>query len=206
MTEESKSEETLRIEISHFASPNKQSIKRNSRADLKEENLNDNSMKISIERKSSKKSININVNEMPTSERSGNTEGIQIKIEKRDSKKDLKEGMGSPSKSKRESVSRSPNKSPKKKRQEENSINVEPLPNANSTSTTRVDAYGNQIKKGSNKKQKVTFIDTIPRNKQNLIKYIDVECYKAYNVDVSQGTIMSKIKGNNCCGNGCSIY
>lgn len=205
MTEESKSEETLRIEISHFASPNKQTNKRNSRADVKEENLNDNSMKISIERKSSKKSININVNEMPTSERSGNTEGIQIKIEKRDSKKDVKESMGgSPSKSKRESVSRSPNKSPKKKRQDEPTLNIDPLPNANST--TRVDAFGNQIKKGPNKKQKVTFLDTIPRNKQNLIKYVDVECFKAYNVDVSQGTIMNKIKGNNCCGNGCSIY
>jgi hypothetical protein len=36
MTEESKSEETLRIEISHFASPTKQPNKKNSKADLKE--------------------------------------------------------------------------------------------------------------------------------------------------------------------------
>ncbi len=204
MTEESKSEDTLRIEISHFASsPTKQPRERNSKQDLKEENLNDNSMKISIERKSSKKSININVNELPTSERTGSSDGFQIKIEKSNTKKELKDTASSPIKSPSKSPIKSPTKSQKKRRNEEPN-NIDPLPVAGSNE--RYDAYGNVIRKGNSKRYRVTFIDSVPKNKQNLIKIVDVECFKPFNVDVSQNTGTTHVKAKGCCSNGCIIY
>ena len=203
MIEESKSEDTLRIEISHFASsPSKQPRER-SKLDLKEENLNDNSMKISIERKSSKKSININVNELPSTERTGTSDGFQIKIEKSNIKKELKDTASSTMKSPSKSPIKSPSKSPKKRRNED-PINIDPLPNAGSNE--RCDAYGNVIKKGNSKKYRVTFIDSVPKNKQSLIKIVDVECFKQFNVDVSQNAVTTHVKAKGCCGNGCIIF
>lgn len=196
MTEESKNEETLRIEISHFASPTNKPRERPSKKDFKDLNLEDNSMKISIERKSSKKSgsINVNVNEVPT-ELGGSSDNIQIKIEKNKRKE-----------SGTVSVAGSPNPRRRKTVADDNSssqgFNLEPLPTAK---TERCDALGNVIRKGRGKKQRVTFQDILSK-KNDLIKYVNIQSYKAYNVDISQMHYGGHEKTKSCCGGLCSIY
>jgi hypothetical protein len=190
MTEESKNEETLRIEISHFASPLSKPSQRLSKKDNREDVSGDSSMKISIERKSNKKSIiNVNVNDSPTDR--GSSDNIQIKI----------------GKNKRKESGASLTSSPRKKRIEEeiNSVqvplNIDAMPTAK---TERCDALGNVIKKGKDKKQRITFQDQLSK-KNDLIKFVDIESFKAYNVDVSQTNFGGHIKPKSCCGNLCVI-
>jgi hypothetical protein len=200
MTEESKNEETLRIEISHFASSPKKENK--SKKEIKDENLAEKTMKISIERKNNKKSVinvNLNENELSGKESSDN---IQIKIKKNNSpnKKDKKDANSSTSRDNQSS------KSHKKK-----VINAgAPLVNSKEIfdlnpagSSERIDAFGNPIKKGF-KNYKVSFIDMISINKKSIVNIVDVESYKKYNVDMSQDSHLRN-PSDKCCGNGCNI-
>jgi hypothetical protein len=153
-------------------------------------------MKISIERKSSKKSgfINVNLNEVPT-ERGGSNDNIQIKIEK-NKRKD----------SGNMSLAASPNPKRRKTGAEDNlssqRLNLEALPTAK---TERCDALGNVIRKGPGKKHRITFKDFLSK-KNDLIKFVNIESYKAYNVDVSQMNFGGPVKTKSCCGGICSIY
>jgi hypothetical protein len=201
MTEESKNEETLRIEISHFASSPRKDNK--SKKETKEENLAEKTMKISIERKNNKKSIiNVNVNENELSGKES-SDNIQIKIEKNNSlsKKEKKELNSSPI---RENPS---NKTSKKKVINTGASLVSSREiidlNPAGSSLERKDARGSPIKKGL-KNYKVSFIDTLTKNKKNIVDYIDVESYKQYNVDMSQDG-QSKNSSTKCCGSGCNI-
>ena len=195
MTDESKNEETLHIVISHFASSPKKESKY--RKETKDESLTDKAMKISIERKSMMKSvINVNLNENESSGRE-TTENIQIKIEKNNlsNKKERKE-LVSPG---RENYSKNP-----KKKVSSNTVSTVEVNNFKSVpgaSGDRRDASGKTIKKGV-KGYKVSFIDILTKNKTDLVHVIDVESFKAYNVDMSQD---SDGRSGNCCGNGCNI-
>jgi hypothetical protein len=185
MDEENKNSETLRIEISHFT-PSIKGKRESSKAkernsellNTKDENFStDNTMKISIERKTNKKSIiNVNVNEQ-----SSDQEKIQIKIEK--NRKDNNNTISST------------DMSPVKKREKISGKNMDSGPPQN---LERKDVYGNLVKKGKGKKQRVTFLDINQRNNTNLqnfdkknkmklnfIDYVQVASYKAYNVDMS---------------------
>ena len=61
----------------------------------------------------------------------------------------------------------------------------------------RKDIFGNVIKKGPGKRQKISFIDKISNT--DFIDVVYVESYKAYNIDVSN----NKTK---CACGGCNIF
>ena len=46
----------------------------------------------------------------------------------------------------------------------------------------RMDAFGNLISKGKEKKQKISFADSLPLNNNKLVEIIPVESYKKFNI------------------------
>lgn len=46
----------------------------------------------------------------------------------------------------------------------------------------RKDAFGNLISKGKEKKQKISFADSLPLNNNKLVEIIPVESYKKFNI------------------------
>ena len=46
----------------------------------------------------------------------------------------------------------------------------------------RIDAFGNLISKGKEKKQKISFADSLPLNNNKLVEIIPVESYKKFNI------------------------
>lgn len=189
MTEEGKLEETPQMEVSHFSTDVKR--RKESRRSVKEkEEIVTETMQILIEKKTNKKSIvNLYLNENSNSQLNGNTD------------ESLKQKSGS-------EVSKKFMNNLKKTLTDSSAIHIEDI-----MKRERHDFYGNLIKRGPGKKQKITFVDNIkkrnsvPENFQNreFINIIDVESYKTYNIDISQN-LGHMERTTNCCGSSCLIY
>lgn len=195
MTEESKQEETLHIEISQFSnSPRRSKEAKRSSKEKENEISPDNTMKIMIETKNKKKSvISLNVNDIPSSSSDREGDNYQIKIEKR------KNGKSSSTRGSKYSSQ------DQKKMLSDNNSNQE---------MERRDIFGNLIQKGKHKKHKISFIDLIKdmdqipteyKNK-NFIDIVHIESFKNFNVDMSQPMSSSNGKTDTCCGKICLIF
>ncbi len=207
MTEETKQEDSVNIQISRFGNltshSETQSPSKSPRKKDKEIVQYDNSMKISVERKLKKSIINLNLNDSQAECFEKNNK-IEIKIEQKKKKVtniDLnKDGLS------KKGVS-SPNISP---------------PVSVTSRITRKDIYGNAVIRGPSKRQRVSFVDTLKRKfsndasnknllssikKRDFIDFVNVESYKQYNTDVSSSfEVKPKPVPNNCCSNKCLIY
>lgn len=59
----------------------------------------------------------------------------------------------------------------------------------------RLDFYGNEIKKGKGKKQKISFIDKI--SNFDFTEVVEIESFKKFNIDTSKGKV--KCECSACC-------
>ncbi len=191
MYEDGKNSDSVKINISSLSNPKHKNLKDYLKSEISNHRSgSEDTMQIYIKRKANKKIINVNL-----SEQSGDSEKIQIKIEK----EKVRRNVGGECSSPKKTFSMT----------ETEDINLTSAP------SLRKDAHGTIIEKGNAKKFKLTFLDIIQKSrnfknfdrsrmKEKFIDSVRVESYKSYNNDNDDDKDWDHEKTNCKCG--CLIF
>jgi hypothetical protein len=199
--------DSIKIEIvtkSNYSTIEPNSERKNAKSKAHKKSLKEDlsdTLKISIERKINKKARHSTRNELTLLRKESKSVSDEIYTRKRTNSHLARKTTTINDKDNNEDEHNNDNKfNLNKEKFNEDEKNI------NSNKKIRKDFFGNEIKKGKNKKQKVIFRDQIDNGlgKMNLIEYVDVSSFKKFNEDMSD--VGKKTKKATCECKACLIF